>query len=195
MVESDRDRLLAHDVDGIREYDNPLPGWWVGLFWATILFCLPYVCWYHYGEGLSPHGEYESEVAAFAEQLLATYGKLEPDAATILRFKTDPVAMAGMASLFRAKCAQCHRADGSGMVGPNLTDAHWINVKKTTDVFKVLSDGVPLKGMPTWRDQLTETQRVLLSAYVVTLREHPVAGKEPQGEIIGPFGLEAGAGP
>ena len=46
MKTDDHDRLLAHEYDGIEEYDNPLPGWWVWVFWATIAFSLGY--WFYY---------------------------------------------------------------------------------------------------------------------------------------------------
>jgi cytochrome c oxidase cbb3-type subunit 3 len=95
--------------------------------------------------------------------------------------------MTGMAGLFRGKCAQCHLADGSGNVGPNLTDDSWINVRTVTDIPKLLQEGVVTKGMPAWGDQLTETQIVLLSSYVAQLSRNPVAGKEPQGDPIPPW--------
>lgn len=191
MTDTTEPKLTNHEYDGIREYDNPLPGWWVAMFWITTLFAFPYVVYYHGRAGRSVQDEYQGEVAEFANQLLATYGKLEPDSATIARFQTDAVAMAGMASLYRSKCAQCHRADGSGNVGPNLTDDRWINVKALPDVYQVITKGVIAKGMPTWQDQLTQTQRVLLAAYVAGLSLHPVAGKEPQGEAIGPWQVDA----
>jgi cytochrome c oxidase cbb3-type subunit 3 len=184
---SDPSSVLDHNYDGIQEYDNPLPGWWVWTFWLTILFAFPYTVYYHFGEGPSLDQAYEAEVADHANQLLATYGKLAPDAPTILKYRDDAVAMAGMASLFRSKCAQCHRADGTGMVGPNLTDDRWINVKAVTDIAKVIQDGVVLKGMPTWKDQLTDTQIVLLASYVTKLAQSPKPGKEPQGDAIAPF--------
>ncbi len=186
MSDATKDPLLDHDYDGIREYDNPLPGWWVALFWGTILFALPYTAFFHGADGRSIGDDYESEVAAFAEQLIATYGNLHADVATIRQYMDDEVAMAGMASLFRSKCAQCHRADGTGNVGPNLTDRHWINVKALPDVFQTITKGVVAKGMPSWEDQLTETQRVLLSSYVTSLARNPKKGKAPQGdEILG----------
>jgi cytochrome c oxidase cbb3-type subunit 3 len=184
---TDDERVLDHDYDGIREYDNPLPGWWVFLFWATTLFCFPYFLRYHFGEGETIFAAYEAEQAEHAERLLATYGDLQPDAATIVSFARDEVAMAGMAGLFRAKCAQCHRADGSGMVGPNLTDDRWLHVKQVEDIAGVLAKGVTLKGMPAWKDQLSPTQIVLMSAYVASLRAAPVPGKEPQGEPVAPW--------
>jgi cytochrome c oxidase cbb3-type subunit 3 len=197
---TDNGRVLDHDYDGIREYDNPLPGWWVFVFWATVLFCFPYFLRYHFGEGETIFAAYEAEQAEHAERLLATYGALEPDAPTIVSFARDELAMAGMASLFRSKCAQCHRADGSGMVGPNLTDDRWLHVKQVEDIFGVLEKGVVLKGMPSWKDQLSKTQLVLMAAYVASLRAAPVtgpAGKEPQGEPISPWPepLEASGAP
>ncbi len=181
------ENLLDHEYDGIHEYDNPLPGWWVWLFALTTLFALPYIGWYHLGIGPSIYDDLDAEVAAYAEQLLATYGELEPDEPTILRFMNDRVAMTGMSGLFKGKCAQCHTANGSGNVGANLTDDHWINVEKLTDIHSVIRDGVIAKGMPVWGDRLTETQIVLLSAYVATLRENPIPGKVPEGKVIPPW--------
>ncbi len=176
--------LMTHEYDGIREFDNPLPGWWRALFWISILFCGPYALWYHFGNGVSIQGEYQQELADQADRLIQTYGKLTPDEKTLLRFMDDKIAMAGMGALFRAKCAQCHNADGSGNVGPNLTDDSWINVKTLTDLPTVIANGVAAKGMPSWKGQLADTQIVLLGSYVAQLRLHPVAGKAPQGNPI-----------
>ncbi|HKX46524.1 MAG TPA: cbb3-type cytochrome c oxidase N-terminal domain-containing protein, partial [Planctomycetota bacterium] len=182
MADAGDDLLLAHEYDGIREYDNPLPGWWVGLWWATVLICFPYVAWFHWNDGNSIHDAYEAELAAYADLILQTYGDLQADEATILAYMDDPVAMGGMQSLFKARCALCHTADGSGGVGPNLTDEHWLNVKQLTDLLRVISEGVVAKGMPAWGEQLSNTQRVLLASFVAQLRRRPVAGKAPQGE-------------
>ena len=48
-----RGSLLHHDYDGIREYDNPMPKWWVYIFIASILFAFPYLLHYHFGKGLN----------------------------------------------------------------------------------------------------------------------------------------------
>ncbi len=178
------DRVFDHDYDGIREYDNPMPLWWIVIFAVTVVFAFPYILHYHFGAGLSNEQLLEAEVGAYATQLVATYGDLEPDQPTLLRFMDDRVAMAGMKGLFRGRCAQCHQPDGSGNVGPNLTDDSWVHVKTITDIPAVVRAGVPVKGMPAWSASLTETQIVLLSAYVASLRRAPLDGKPPQGEII-----------
>ena len=176
--------LMDHEYDGIREYDNPLPAWWTWTWIATIVLCIPYVGWYHIGQGPSLDDKYEAELAAFATKLVETYGDLEADFETIARFMHDDQAMMGMASQFKGKCSQCHLDDGSGMSGPNLTDDAWLHVKQLTDIVNVIQNGVPAKGMPAWGDQFTNTQVVLMAAYVASLREDPKDGKEAQGSVI-----------
>jgi len=188
----DDDLLMSHSYDGISEYDNPMPGWWVWTFVATVIFCVPYFMWYHLGAGPSIWDKHEAEVASYGEFLLAKYGELEANEETILSLTEDDAAMKSMDSVFKAKCAQCHAADGGGQVGPNLTDEWWINVTNVADIAEVVMNGRPAKGMSAWKDHLTETQIVLLSAYVAQLQQHrvlPPDGKEPQGEHIEPWQL------
>ena len=181
------DKLFDHDYDGIREYDNPMPKWWVYMFVLCTIFAFPYVLHYHYGHGTTVLGALEAEQAAYAEKLMTTYGDLQPDEPTLLQFMDDELAMVGMSSLFKGKCASCHLADGSGSVGPNLTDDHYLNVKQVTDIADIVSNGLVTKGMPAWKDKLTETQVVLLSSYVAQMRRQPIPGKPAQGETIPPW--------
>jgi len=68
MSDADRDRLLPHAQDGIEEYDNPLPGWWVWIFWVTIVFSIGYWGYYQLGPGPSVVAVYEAEMKATAER-------------------------------------------------------------------------------------------------------------------------------
>lgn len=183
----ERDKLFDHEYDGIQEYDNPMPGWWVWLWIGTIVFCLPYTMWYHWGKGPSIHDKLDAEIAAYGQQLIEKFGELEPTADTITSMMEQEAAMAAMDSLFKGRCAACHQANGSGSTGPNLTDDHYINVKEITDIATVLQDGVIERGMPAWGEQLTQTQIVLLSAYVANLRGRNLDGKAPQGNVIDPW--------
>ena len=59
-------KLLPHECDGIREYDNPMPFWWSALFWATFFFSVPYFVFYHAGGvGKTLSEGYESDVGVF----------------------------------------------------------------------------------------------------------------------------------
>ena len=68
MTGRDEDRLLDHQYDGIQEYDNPLPSWWVYLFLLTIAFSAAYWLYYHWGGiGMSERASYEAEKGEFQQ--------------------------------------------------------------------------------------------------------------------------------
>ena len=54
-MEQDRDKLFDHEYDGIREYDNPMPKWWLYIYLITFIICFPYILYYHFGDGPSVH--------------------------------------------------------------------------------------------------------------------------------------------
>lgn len=179
--------LLDHASDGIQEYDNALPGWWTGLFWATIVFSLFYPFYYEWGIGPSVLSEYQAEVTEAAEAQLARLGPLEPDNATIVALAEDPKKVLVGRALFRTNCSACHAADGGGGVGPNLTDGTFINISQPSDIARVIHDGVIAKGMPAWSPRFNQTQITLLAAYVASLRgTTPAAPKPPQGDKTPP---------
>jgi len=189
-------RLLDHDCDGIREYDNPMPFWWPAIFWASIILSVPYFAFYHAGGvGSSVVDEYSTEVGEFYEMQAAKLGNLKPDEATIMALSTDKQKLLAGQNMFRANCATCHAPDGGGKTGPNLTDDFYINVRKPEDIFTVVRDGVEAKGMPKWGKRFSEAQLVLLASYVASLRgSAPASPREPQGDKVGTWSApEAGA--
>ncbi|MCB1229236.1 MAG: c-type cytochrome [Verrucomicrobiae bacterium] len=88
--------------------------------------------------------------------------------------------------LFDRNCAFCHEKDGRGAVGPNLTDWYFIHGATRDDMHRVVQEGVPEKGMPTWKAILKPTDLRLIEHYVWSLRGKEVKGKEPQGEKCEP---------
>lgn len=181
--------LKPSSYDGIREYDNPMPFWWSALFWATILFSLPYYFYYQIGVGPTLAQDYEQEVGEYGEQLAAQLGDVEPDEATILTLvANDPNLRLGGQAMFRGNCATCHGPEGGGRTGPNLTDDSYLNVKGAEDLYRVIHDGVVPKGMPEWGKRFSKQQIILLSSYVASLRgTKPAEAKEPQGMPIPPW--------
>ena len=130
---TDNDNTTGHVWDGdLREMNNPLPRWWVGLFLITIVFSLAYLALYP-GLGASAGnldwtstGQYEAEVAKANKELEPLYAKfaaMPPE-----EVAKDPQAMAIGDRLFMNNCAQCHGSDARGSKGfPNLTDADWLH--------------------------------------------------------------------
>lgn len=180
--------VLDHEYDGIREYDNPLPQWWTWIMWLTVIFSVPYFIYYTFGSGETLDQSYDTEAAAFFEVLAKRLGDVKPDESTIVRLSHDDTFMATGRVLFRANCAVCHSADGGGGTGPNLTDDHYINVKKVEDLYRTIHDGVVNKGMPAWSKSFGEPQMIVLAAYAASLRgAKPAVPKAPQGDVIPPW--------
>ncbi len=126
------DNTTGHVWDGdLREMNNLLPRWWVGLFIITVVFSLVYLAFYPClgnlpGKfGWSSAGQYDTEVAKANEQVAPLYAKFQgmpPE-----QVAKDPQAMAIGDRLFMNNCAQCHGSDARGSKGfPNLTDADWL---------------------------------------------------------------------
>ena len=192
MAERDEDRLLDHNYDGIQEFDNPMPRWWLYIFWATILFSPLYLLYYHGKEGRSIWDQYNADMLAFfdmqAQELLAM-GPIGES--TLYDIQQDPSKMAAAAQVYTARCVQCHGARGEGNIGPNLTDEYWLHGGKLTDIYDTVMEGVPAKGMLAWKKQLPLGDILAVSAYVGSLRgTAPPNAKPPQGEPF-EYDLEA----
>lgn len=185
------DPLTGHEYDGIREYDNPTPGWWRLVFAASIVFGFGYVYWVSFGHG--EHGIYAQYDNHVTEALMAQFadlGELEQNQATLARFVTDPQEQRWLAageSIYRANCVACHGTGGVGLSGPNLTDEYFINIRRSEDILRVLNNGAAGGAMPSWKNKLLPNEIVLVGAYVASLRGQNLAGRTAQGEKIPPF--------
>jgi cytochrome c oxidase cbb3-type subunit 3 len=114
-------------------------------------------------------------------------GDLKGDEQTILFYMNDAPMMEAMRGIFMSQCATCHGANGAGATGPNLTDNHYLIIKNVEGIFKNIKWGSIAKGMPPWNGILTETEMVLLTAYVAKLRGTSTEGKFSEGVIIEPW--------
>ena len=176
--------LLDHEYDGIQELDNQLPRWWVWLFYITIIYAAVYLVYYHVSRtGDSSVAEYAKEMKAGEEIKAGAMGKFEASIAT-LQPSTDTVMLAAGQATYTKFCAPCHRADGGGLVGPNLTDDYWIHGSTYADSVKVIWDGVPAKGMITWKTVLKPDEIQSVASYIYTLRGAKLAspGKLPENQ-------------
>src|SRR5690606_6169533 len=96
----------------------------------------------------------------------------------------DPAAVEAGKALYAQYCVACHGPEGGGLIGPNLTDAYWINgAGKPTEIRRIVASGVAAKGMPAWEPMLGVEKVDQITAFVETLKGRNVPGKEPQGEL------------
>ncbi|MEO8070414.1 MAG: cbb3-type cytochrome c oxidase N-terminal domain-containing protein [Acidobacteriota bacterium] len=182
-----RDELLEHDVDGIREFDNDLPRWWLYGFYVTIVFAAVYLVNYHLlatpvsGEK-TLIAEYEADVKAHPRPVLAA--AVGHGGAAIVRLE-DADSLAKGKTIFESQgnpCFACHRPDLGGVIGPNLTDDKWLHGCTLADIVNDITTGYPLQGMPPYGGgaALSQQQLVQVGSYILSKRgSQPPAPKPP----------------
>lgn len=176
----------GHNYDGIRELDNNLPPWWTMLFYATIIWGVGYLIYYHVTDsGMLQAEEYEYEMeVAEREQLKRLENEAESVDESNVEVLTDASSISGGQRLYNVNCVACHGAFGEGGVGPNLADAYWLHGGGVKNIFKTIKYGVPAKGMISWQQQLKPKQMQEIASYIVTMQgTDPENAKEPQGEL------------
>jgi cytochrome c oxidase cbb3-type subunit 3 len=179
------DRILEHEYDGIQEYDNPMPRWWLLTFAGTIIFSVIYMFNIGpVGNGKGRIADYEADMKAFADAHPAP-ASMSPEA--LLALAADPKAMQLGKETFATNCVSCHRPDAGGLIGPNLTDDYWLHGNQLTDIYKTVTEGVLAKGMPPWGKMLKPEQVNAVVVYVKSLRgSNPANPKAPQGTLVTP---------
>ena len=182
----EQDHLLDHAYDGIQEYDNPLPRWWLAIFWVTIVFAPLYILFFHFGPGMLDIERYDQAMMLATEQQMAAILAMgEIDEAMLVSLMDDESMMNGGKKVFTGKCATCHGVFGEGGIGPNLTDTYWLHGAQLMDVYRTVREGVPAKGMLAWERQLRPAELLAVSSYVGSLLgSEPPGPKPPQGEQV-----------
>lgn len=189
MSEKEKDTLLESSYDGIQEYDNDLPRWWLNIFWLTTIFAIIYMVYVH---GFRP---VDSELlASELAELQAKKQAAQPPASSeeiseeyLLKLVSDESGIALGKEVYLAKCAACHGQAGEGLIGPNLTDAYWIHGGTLTDIRTTIQKGVLDKGMLAWEGVIPDSEINAVTAYIRKIHgTAPENPKAPQGELFEP---------
>ena len=147
----------GHVWDGIEEYDNPLPRWWLWTFYACILYALIYAVLYPAWPmltratpgllGYSTRANVATEIQRFADANAPIRARLE--AADLTAIAADPdlnqYATSAGASVFRTWCAQCHGSGAAGVQAsgyPNLLDDDWLWGGDVTSIHTTITHGI-----------------------------------------------------
>lgn len=182
------DKLLNSNYDGIEEFDNSLPRWWVNLFYITIIFGVVYTIYFHFGFATMPQDQVAQDLAELGE-LHNKSGSSETNQTKVnqdlLILVHDEKALAVGKSIYDGKCSVCHGPEGQGSIGPNLTDNYWIHGGKITEIKTVVENGVLDKGMLAWKSVLKSDELESVVAYIWTLKgTNPTNPKAPQGDLV-----------
>lgn len=176
----------GHTSDGIRCQDGGIPGWWRAAFVASIVVSPFYMLYLHGGaSGRGTMDAFDRAIAANMQQQMEQLGELELTGDSVGRFMDEPAWLQVGKGIFRGKCASCHGGDGGGIVGPNLTDDHYKNIRDLDDFIAILQSGAAGGAMPSWSGKLSDNDMVLVSAYVASLKgTYAPGGKAAEGEIV-----------
>ncbi|WP_421978191.1 cbb3-type cytochrome c oxidase N-terminal domain-containing protein [Roseivirga seohaensis] len=185
-LEEEQDIMLDHDYDGIKELDNHLPPWWKALFYLSIVYAVIYLMVFHVFKS-APLQEEEYEI----EMALAQAAKSNMEQTIVVDFdesnvpfNDDAEALADGKKFFEAQCGMCHKADGGGLAGPNLTDDYWKHGGSMTDIYNVIKNGVPNTAMISWESKLNPIRLQNVASYVKSLRgTNPPGALPPDGEL------------
>ncbi|WP_179008200.1 cbb3-type cytochrome c oxidase N-terminal domain-containing protein [Winogradskyella forsetii] len=185
-VEEEGEIILDHNYDGIKELDNNLPPWWIYSFYISIVFAVIYMLRYHVFNADDQFVEYEIEYAE-ANRAIEAYKKT---AKNLVDFNTveilsESADLNAGRIIFETNCVACHKADGGGGIGPNLTDENWILGGGIKNVFKTISEGGrDGKGMVSWKSELKPLQMAQVASYVLKFQgTTPAEPKDPEGDI------------
>ncbi|MEY2863951.1 MAG: hypothetical protein RLY58_1658 [Pseudomonadota bacterium] len=180
----EEDGTTGHVYDGIREYDKPMPRWWLMVFWASIVFAVGYVIAYpslgswkgilmiKKTDGTSVHwtsvNEMQDQFDRNNAVFLADYQKRFAGQ-SIEELAENPRAKKVGQRLFSQNCAVCHGSNAKGNTGfPNLTDSDWLYGGTTDKIVETIHKGRH-GGMPTWQEKLGEDGVKAAAEYVMSL--------------------------
>jgi cytochrome c oxidase cbb3-type subunit 3 len=185
-VEDEKQLLMDHDYDGIKELDNNLPPWWVYLFYACIIFSVIYLVRYEIMGAPDQEAELQSELAQ-AKIDVAEYMKTAPDLMdeNSVVLLDDALSIGKGKEIFTTNCVACHRADGGGQIGPNLTDDYWILGGGIKNLFHTITNGGrDGKGMIAWKASLKPKEIQAVASYIISLKgSEPKEPKAPEGDV------------
>ncbi len=177
--ETGRNQIMGHatESDGIEEYDNALPNWWLGLFYGTIAWALAYAVYYH----VIAHRSQPAALAAEMADANRQWPQLATAAAAV-KLEITPASVEAGETIFKANCVACHGADMKGGIGPNLLDTTWIHGGKPEEILHTITVGVPEKGMLTWGPILGPEKVAEVASYVVTRNREATGSSDESAE-------------
>jgi cytochrome c oxidase cbb3-type subunit III len=164
--------VRPHVYDGIQEYDKRLPNWWLYTLYVTMVFWVGYWAYYEWlNVGPTSTQVVAMRMAKIEAERLAS-SKLDDPA--LWKMSQNPTFVDAGREVFNANCVACHLASMRGKgenptaIGPDLTDTTWIHGGKPTDIYATITNGVLVKGMPTWGPVLGAKKISAVAAYVLS---------------------------
>ena len=185
MTNKKIDESLNGNYDGIQEYDNDLPRWWVYLFVLTVVVGVGYAFAVHVLGAPTDDERLAADMKALTEYRAAFEQAHAPKAEgpeVLLAAAAEATRVESGKAAFALRCAACHGQRGEGLVGPNLTDDSWIHGGKIEQIKGTIEVGVPAKGMMAWKGIMSPEEILNMTAFIWSIRNTNIPGKAPEGQ-------------
>lgn len=170
--------LREHVYDGIQEYDQKLPNWWLFTWYITIVwFVIAWLAYYQLNLGVADTIKIDSALAHIKEVQVKELEKISDE--RLWEMSKDPQVVSAGAATFASTCVACHGPDlsahinGAKLPGLPLNDKEWKHGGSPLQVLAVVRKGSPdiSKGMPPWEPQLGLTRVVEVVAFILSKHE------------------------
>ncbi len=165
--------LKEHSYDGIREYDQRLPRWWLLTLYGAIAFAGFYWFMNHQANSDVNHKDINRKLASIQALRLANSIDVSNDEMFWEMSGNSEIVAAGKAT-FAANCVSCHGEDLHGGIGFNLVDAEWVHGARPSEMFHTVDVGIVEKGMPTWGPLLGQKKIAEVVAYVLSMNDRGI---------------------
>ncbi|MBK1882104.1 c-type cytochrome [Luteolibacter pohnpeiensis] len=181
--------LREHEYDGIQEFDQKLPNWWLFTLYIAIGWTVVHWCIYYYTNSIQTDQQrvqaeivsVEQQKAKALEETLRTLN----DETMLTKWVPDPAVIAAGETTFTANCVACHGADLSATMtvdgksyplpGLSLVDGQWKYGSKPMDLFKLINEGTPADSeghngarMQAWGQVFSPKTVAEVTAYVIS---------------------------
>jgi cytochrome c oxidase cbb3-type subunit 3 len=181
-------KVRPHVYDGIQEFDQRLPNWWLNTLYGAIAFSI--VFWFvHVTARLVPSDgeQVDAAMAQIAAAKMASSIDVTNDD-LLWDMSRNPVFTDAGKATYTSLCAACHlvslkgKGENPGAVGPNLVDTGWIHGGTPKEIYATVSHGVLAKGMPAWEPVLGQKKTAEVVAYLLSHHQkgEPVTVEVPK---------------
>jgi len=166
------DKLRPHVYDGIQEYDNRLPNWWLWTFYLAIIFSAVYwFSWYNADIMKTDAQVVEKQMSLVEEARLAAIGEIDNTA--LWQMSRNEGFVSSGEVVYKEKCIACHGPDlraGAGLAGVNLVDNEWKWGNEPISVYAIVTRGSPDKtaGMQSWVSELGPQKIAQVVAFILS---------------------------
>lgn len=170
--------LREHSYDGIQEFDQKLPNWWLFTWYISMVwFVIGWVVYYQFGIGMSDEKQIDNAMAKIAEVQQKELSLISND--KLWEMSKDAKVVEAGAATYNTTCVACHAPDmsahiaGAKLPGLPLNDKEWKHGGNPVQLLNIVRKGAPdvTKGMPPWEPQLGLKRVVEVVAFVLSKHE------------------------